>query len=331
MTEKRDMIVIGTSIGGLAALRQIFSELPCDLPAAILVVMHIGSQESILPELLHSYSSLPVRHARDGESIERGTILVAPSDRHLLVDKGFVRLSHGPKENFSRPAIDPLFRSAALAYRHRVIGVVLTGNLDDGTIGLQVIKAYDGVAVVQDPEDAEMPSMPLSAIEHAEVDHRLPLKAIASALVELSSEPLHAGMSDPSNIESADVALIENRIVTEGEPSMDEMEAMGTPSTFTCPECQGALWEVRGARPQRFRCHTGHAFTARSLAAGQQRAAEEAIWAAVRALHEKATMLRRFAKLAHESNRTEAAAEHVAAAEQASHQADVLRQMVGRG
>jgi two-component system chemotaxis response regulator CheB len=325
MSSNRELIVIGTSTGGLGALRQIFAGLPANFPAAVLAVMHIGSNYSILPELLSPHSALPVRYARDGDKIGPGVILLAPPDHHLLVEAENIRLSHGPKENFSRPAIDPLFRSAALNYKGKVIGVVLTGDLDDGTIGLQAIKAYGGTAVVQEPSDSIAPSMPLSAMEYVEIDHCVPLNTIAALLIDLVAQPVD---TRPYHVTCDEHFSVENQLALHGESTMEEVEKIGTPSPFTCPECHGTLWEVEGAQPQRFRCHTGHAFTSRSLIATQNQSTEESIWGAIRALHEKAALHRRFAKSARETNRLEAAAEYAAAAEQAAHQADILRKIV---
>lgn len=326
MDGKPDIIVIGASIGGLVALRRLFARLPAGLPAAILAVMHIGSRESLLPELLAPHSALPVRHARDGDAIAPGTVLIAPPDRHLLVEAGHVCLSHGPKENFARPAVDPLFRSAAIAYRRQAIGVILTGNLDDGTVGLQAIKAYGGTAIVQDPQEAEAPSMPASAIEHVDVDFCLTLDDIAATLVRLVDTALPA--QPVSGF--AGSAPLENRFLTQ-DTGMDELDTIGTHSSLTCPECHGSLWEITGADPLRYRCHTGHAYTARTLAAAQEQMAEEALWAAVRALHEKRSLLKRCARQASDSQRAEAAAEHEAAAEQASRHAEILRKLMGAG
>lgn len=201
--------------------------------------------------------------------------------------------------------------------------MILTGDLDDGTIGLQAIKAYGGIAIVQDPDEATAPGMPRSAIEHVDVDFCLTLEGIADTLVRLAGQPI-----EPAG-EGAVPAWIsvENQFVSTKDAGMGELEKIATLSPFTCPECHGSLWEVDGAAPQRFRCHTGHAFTARYLASAQDRVAEEALWAAVRALHEKEALLKRFEKRAHEDKRLEAAAEHAAAAERTRQHAEALRRM----
>ena len=325
MDQNKPLIVIGASTGGITALKRIFSSLPPQFPAPILAVVHIGSSESILPAIFGMSSSLPVWHAADGAAIEAGAILVAPSDHHLLVEDSRVRLSRGPKENHARPAIDPLFRSAAIAHGGNVIGVVLTGNLDDGTVGLQAIKSYGGIAIVQDPADAEVPSMPRSALEYVDVDYCLPLDEIASTLVRLADGPIARRDAAEDNRK----AIMENRYAAGEDPNALELDQIGTRSVQTCPECGGILWEMKGAAPVRFRCHTGHAFTSQSLLHLQNRFSEDVLWSAVRALHEKHTLLLRLASDARKRNADSTAAEHEAAARLAAQHAEELRKIIG--
>lgn len=325
------LIVIGASVGGLDALGRIVRALPADLAATVLVVSHIGTRDSILPQLLGKSSALPVRHARDLEPLLPSVILLAPPDRHLTVrlanGQAFVELTHGPKENYTRPAIDPLFRSAAEALGRKVIGVILTGHLDDGTVGLQAIKACGGMAVVQEPDDAVAPSMPRSAIEHVQIDLRLPLDEIGPALAALAAARVDAGL--PQQIATAAPAWIgiENQFAR-GEADMDELEKIATPSTYTCPECQGTLWEIRNQHPARFRCHTGHSFTTQVLQQLQTDAAEEALWAAVRALQEKQRLLRDLARKSIHWQHAGAAGEYEKKADEAHRQAEVLRSLL---
>lgn len=178
-------IVVGASAGGVSALVDLAATLPADLPAVVGVVLHVGSQHSILPELLSAHGPLRAVHPRHGERLVPGRIFVAPPDHHMLFTPDGVQLTRGPRENHSRPAIDPLFRSAALHWRDRAIGVVLTGDLDDGTAGLAAIKDCGGTAIVQDPATAFEPSMPASALAHVAVDGCLPLAAIGPALAQL--------------------------------------------------------------------------------------------------------------------------------------------------
>lgn len=188
---RHDIVVIGASAGGLWALEELVADLPADLPAAVFIVVHISARfPSWLPHILQKFAKLPAVHAVDGAAIEAGHIYIAPPDRHLLVKPEYMRVVLGPKENRFRPAIDPLFRTAALAYGKRVVGVVLSGLLDDGTAGLIEIKEQGGVALVQDPQEAMFPSMPQSAIQHAAVDHILPVADIARVLVHLADQPV---------------------------------------------------------------------------------------------------------------------------------------------
>jgi two-component system chemotaxis response regulator CheB len=187
----RDIIVVGASAGGVEALQQLAASLPADFPGSLFVSVHFPEHgTSALPQILARAGPLPALHARDGEPITPGKIYIAPPDHHLLLSRHGVRVVHGPKENGNRPAIDPMFRSAAIAFGPRVIGVVMTGNLDDGTSGLAVIKRRGGKAVVQDPDDALFPSMPRSAIEHVGVDCVVPARMMGGALAQLMAEPV---------------------------------------------------------------------------------------------------------------------------------------------
>jgi two-component system chemotaxis response regulator CheB len=285
------LIVIGASAGGVSALTSVTAALPADLSATVLIVMHIGARRSLLPEILQKLCPLPVRHAEDGVVLADGEVLIAPPDHHLTVEKheGKVRarLWHGPKENYTRPAIDPLFRSAA-AFDGHVIGVVLTGYLDDGTAGLQAIKACGGYAIVQDPADAQVPDMPQSARAYVAVDHVLPLSQIAPLLASLAKAPVSVNDKEPP---ISELIQMENRYI-EGTAGIDDIERIGSRSAYTCPECSGVLWKINGAAPPRFRCHTGHAFSFRTLMELQEQAVEEALWASLRALQEKLRMER---------------------------------------
>ncbi|HEX8886487.1 MAG TPA: chemotaxis protein CheB [Noviherbaspirillum sp.] len=326
MGENNTVIVIGASLGGLGALRTIFSRLPVSFPAPILVVMHVGSHESMLPSILSLSTVLSVRHAENGMTLEAGRILVAPSDQHLLVERHQVRLTHGPKENHARPAIDPLFRSAAIAHGSRVIGVILTGNLDDGVVGLQAIKDYGGTAIVQDPREAEAPCMPQSALAYVDVDYCLPLDGIASKLLELADRSERAAV----HIQASERDIMENRFASGDEPIpvIADLDRIGTRSTQTCPECGGTLWEINDSFPVRFRCHTGHSLTGNAMVRVQNRLSEDAIWSAVRALHEKHTLHKRLATDALRRGAADVANEHRAAAEQANQHAQALRKII---
>jgi two-component system chemotaxis response regulator CheB len=324
MRPNNKVIVIGASTGGLNALKKIFSALPADLPAPIFVVLHIGPSESILPKILGMHSKLPVVHATDGAVIESGKIFVAPPDHHLVLEADHMHLSRSARENHARPAIDPLFRSAAVAYRRRVIGVVLTGNLDDGTVGLQAIKAYGGTAIVQDPDEAEAQSMPLSASRYVDTDYCLGLDEIAPTLTRLA----HQAAAEDNMMNENRAVSLENKVALTGRIFEDEIDSIGTRSTQTCPECGGNLWSIDGSNPLRFRCHTGHAYTAESLLQHQSESTEQAVWAAVRALHERYTLLKRLADGARTNGYDQQAQEYEASAASAAEHAESLRQLI---
>lgn len=315
-----DILLIGASAGGVQALSTVVGGLPRDLPAAVFVVLHIAPYgRSAMPSILSRAGVLPATHAEDGEPIEPGRVYVAPADHHLMLEPGRVRLSRAPTENGQRPSVDVLFRSAAQAYGPRCIGVVLTGNLDDGTIGLAVVKKYGGLAVAEDPEDADYPSMPRSAIQNVAVDHVSPLAGLAPLLVELVREPV---------AEASPLPEVED-MKTELEHGNDP-EEKGVPSDLTCPDCGGSLRESRVDGVIHFRCRTGHAYSPETLLVKQADVVDAAIWAAVRALQENAELARRMdrrlqqtglsARIAHER--------YERRAQEAEHHAEVLRRLL---
>ncbi|MGF6367590.1 two-component system chemotaxis response regulator CheB [Paraburkholderia sp. RAU6.4a] len=282
----RDFIVIGTSSGGVDALRSLASQLPVDMPASIAVVLHIGAHGSMLPALLNQAGPLPAKHAQDGEHYAPGRIYVAPPDRHLVVEDGLLRLLHGAKENFARPAIDPLFRTAAAQIGPRAIGVILTGLLDDGTAGLEAIQACGGATLVQDPADAFASEMPRHASPFA--DHVLPLDQMGQCLVKLTGGNAGAlGKNGRARREATDRIVLEQDAWLAGTTAFEAIRGLATPSTFTCPECNGTLWRMTGSRVMRYRCHTGHAYSAASLGDGRMTDAEDSLRKALRALRER--------------------------------------------
>jgi two-component system chemotaxis response regulator CheB len=302
MTTPTRIVMIGASSGGVAALTELTAALPKDFPVAVLIVLHIGAHRSSLPELLALRCPLDVAPGRHGELPVPGTVRVAPPDEHMVIVGGRIELTRSAKENHTRPALDPLFRSGALEFGPAAIGVVLTGSLDDGTAGLQAIKAMGGIAVVQDPADAAEPSMPASALRYVRVDHCVPLRAMPALLASLARQPIEAAVPSNGNgmtQEYATMSPTQQRLVHEQALMLghgnfiDHLQAIGQPSMFTCPECHGALWELRDVTPRRLRCHTGHAFTERSLQQAQTEGADEALWAALRALQEKERLLAR--------------------------------------
>jgi two-component system, chemotaxis family, protein-glutamate methylesterase/glutaminase len=240
----------------------------------------------------------------------------------LLVNDGSLRLTQGPKENWARPAIDPLFRSAALSFGARAIGIVLTGNLDDGTAGLQAIKSCDGVAIVEDPATAFAPSMPASALESVAVDYVLPIEAIGRQLQALIMEASRASSSAPEKVR------MEHAAASGAANVMAELQKIATPSALVCPECGGSLWEIREGRPSRYRCHTGHAFTLKSLKWAMDQSTEKAIWSAVRALQERAVLSRQIAERHRSAARSVEAASLSAQADADEVHAKKLRSLI---
>jgi two-component system chemotaxis response regulator CheB len=283
----RDIVVVGASAGGIQALRDLIGGLPADFSGAVLVVVHTSPHgPSALPRVLEWVGGLPAAHARHGEAIAGGRIYVAPPDYHLLVRPGHVELSHGPRENHSRPAVDPLFRSAARAYGPRVIGVVLSGALGDGAAGLMAIKARGGIAIVQDPAEAIVDGMPRSALQLVEVDRVLPAAEIAPALVRFAGEP---GVDAVSDDERANQTIRDDIAEHTRDGRHDAL------TLYSCPDCGGSLWQIEEGPLVRFQCHVGHIFGAEALLGLKSEEVEAALWSCVRLLKEKATLTRQLA------------------------------------
>jgi two-component system chemotaxis response regulator CheB len=317
-----DIVVVGASAGGVEALRTIVSELPADLPAAVFVVLHVPAiATSVLPAILQRAGELPAAHAEDGAEIERGRVYIAPPDHHLLIQPGFIRVNSGPKENGYRPAIDPTFRTAAATYGSRVIGVVLSGVLDDGSAGLAAVKSHGGRALVQDPEDALYPMMPKSAIQAAEPDLVLPPTELAAAIVSISHE------AAPKTLVPTGDALLDDERFIEIDRAASDSPQSGSPSGFVCPDCGGALWESEEETGLReFRCRTGHGYSVETLAAEQTEVVESALWGALRALEERAAMARRMAARFRERGSKTSAARFEQQADAAGQQALTIRE-----
>ncbi|HUQ74962.1 MAG TPA: chemotaxis protein CheB [Burkholderiales bacterium] len=304
----KDIVVIGASAGGMGALETLVASLPEDLPAAVFIVWHLApGVESVLPRVLTRAGPLPAAHPKDGDAIEPGHIYVAPNDRHLLLERGYVRVTKGPKENRFRPAVDPLFRSAAYVYSTRAIGIVLSGALDDGTAGLWAIKLRGGTAIVQDPAEAMHRSMPLSALANVDVDHKLRVGEMGVLLDRLTREP---AMPEPMMAaEDRDKMASEIRIARDPGPHIDEFLQFGDLSPYTCPECHGVLTTIREGTVVRFRCHTGHALSAGTLLESAAEQVERRLMDAVRALEETVMLLNQFGEQYAKQGDT-AAAEH---------------------
>lgn len=289
-----DVIVIGTSAGGVEALMQLVRGLPADIPAAIFIVLHIARRgTSLLPQILLKEGNLPAFFPKSGQAIEHGRIYIAPNDQHLLVKQGCVLLNNGPRENGFRPGIDPLFRTAAHAYGKRVVGVVLTGLLDNGSAGLVSVKEHGGIAIVQDPTDAMFPAMPENALKVVEADYVLPLADMAETLVTLARTPI------AHNAEPRALANSGNDSAETGNNESIHYHDEGKISELVCPECGGVLVEFRGGKEDKlvnFRCRVGHRYSLHSMMVYQSETTEAALWAAVRALEESSTVSRRMAQ-----------------------------------
>lgn len=320
-----DIIVIGCSAGGLEALLRLVRNLPSDLPAALFVVQHFpANSTSFLPDILSRAGPLPAAHPEDGETIVQGRIYVAPPDHHLLINPGHILLRHGPKESSHRPAIDPLFRTAAKAYGRRVVGVLLSGMLDDGSAGLLDIKTHGGVTVVQDPEDALYPQMPRNAIESVDVDHILPVSTMGRLLIQLALEPVAEQREMLMNKEpKPDSAEF-------GDAALKTHELPDPPSSLTCPDCGGALWERDQGRFINFRCHVGHAYSTESLLSEQSEMLERALWASLRILEERRALMDQLTSRARTRNHSLSAEQFEENAQEAEQHAQTIRQVLTR-
>ena len=323
----RNIIVIGASAGGFEALKKLVGDLPADFAASIFIVWHLSPDiRGVLPQVLNRAGTIHAAHAYDNEPIEPNRIYVAPPDRHLLVEPGRVRVTRGPKENRFRPAVDPLFRSAAYAYNNRVIGVILSGALDDGTAGLWTIKQRGGLAIVQDPSDAEVPSMPQNALREVAVDYSVPMAEMARLLVRLATEQIKE--TSQAVMEDDEKNRIEIRIAEEQNAFAMGVMQLGELSPFTCPDCHGVLLILKNGNLKRFRCHTGHAFSANSLLATVTENIEDSLYTAIRGVEESILLLNHLGDHFAESNQKKLAALYFQKANEAEGRAQFVRQAV---
>ena len=324
MTRAKHLVVIGASAGGIEALRAIVAQLPEDFPAPICIVLHTSPQSpGVLDAILNRSGRLLATNAVNGERLQPGHIYVAPPDRHLVIEPGIVRVTKGPRENRFRPAIDPLFRSAAQVYGPAAIGVILTGSLDDGTDGLWAIKQLGGCAIVQDPLEALFPSMPQHAMDHVDVDYVLPLADIPPMLMQLTSEAV-----EPAAAEAPELLKVEVKIAMEHNPIDAGLERIGKPSKFACPECHGVLLELKEGTRTKFRCHTGHAYSVASLLAAIAEGIEDSLWNAIRALEEGQLLMTQMADHLRSSHDPAAADQLLDRANAAHRQGEAIRQLV---
>lgn len=321
-----DIIVVGTSAGGVGALQTLIGLLPADLPASVFIVLHIAAESPrLLADILNRAGELPCTYAQDEEAIEPGHVYLAPPDRHLLLERGKMILSRGPKENRHRPAIDTLFRSAAVAYGPRVAGVILTGNLTNGTAGLLAVKEAGGITIVQDPDDALYTGMPSNALKYVPVDYCLLMSEIPDKLVELARDPVPEEAS-----EASDKARIEQKIIQDPVGRKEDLAKIGRLSSLSCPECTGTLFEIDDESLLRYRCFVGHAYTAEVLKEALSDELEQALWLALRTLENSIMLKQRMLQHAQERQHAytaEGVEEQVQEAREAS---EVIRQALLR-
>jgi two-component system chemotaxis response regulator CheB len=322
-----DVIAIGASAGGVGSLQRVVEHVPADFPAAILIALHLPDGiRSMLADILTRAGSLPATQAVNDEPILPRHIYIAPAGFHLTARGGRLVVSRGAREHGVRPAIDPLFRSVALAYGPRAIGIVLSGLLDDGTVGLREIKRAGGIAIVQDPRDTEWPSMPQSALTHVDVDYSVPATQIGSLLQQIVMPQRRVAMmpqhNDSANVKEEVVDLTMHR---------DERDHPGEPSPYSCPDCGGVLWELSDEDLIRFRCRVGHAFTSETLTTEQAITVEHALWTALRALEEQAAVRRRMAERASHQGTAASADQYQNRARELERQALQVRTLLLQG
>lgn len=301
---RRDTVVIGASAGGIEALKRLLAIFPADLAASVFVTLHLApSSESELAQVLARSTPLEVKFAEDRMQTRLGCVYLAPPDRHLVINDGDVGLIHGPLENRARPAIDPMFRSAAVRRRSRVIGVILTGQLDDGSAGLLAVKRCGGIALIQHPHDAAADSMPKSAANALGtlLDGAYTIEQLGRRIVHLAGEPVTHAISVPPEL------ALEQDISEHLETANEQVTRLGELAPLTCPECAGPLVKMADAAVHRYRCFTGHAFSAETLLADQQHRVERALWAAVRSLEERGHTLLALANASRGSGYTKGA------------------------
>lgn len=326
---KRDIVVIGGSAGSIEVLIDLVKKLPEDLNAAVFVVLHLPAMyKSSLDKILTKAGTLPVVFAEDGEKFSKGTIYLAPPDHHLLIEGGRTLVKKGPKENRFRPSIDALFRSAAYNYGERVIGVVLTGMMDDGTSGLWSIKRLGGVTLVQNPSEAVHPGMPNSVLQNVDVDKVISVKDLPAILQDLMKEPIEHSNGKGNNEHEHELMKTEVAIAA-GKNALERgILDMGTFTPFTCPECHGALVSFKEGNHTRFRCHTGHAFSSSALLDELTKSVEDSFWNTLRGMEETILLLEAKGKELESGGDRDAAKEFYKKAQEVRDQSHQIRKII---
>jgi two-component system chemotaxis response regulator CheB len=321
----RDILAIGTSAGGVEALRFLAGEFSRDFPASVLVTIHLSSgHRSELDAILTQAGPLPARFAADGEKLERSRIYLAPRERHLILDEGHLRLGSGPRENNVRPAIDPLFRSAGLCCGLRAVGAVLTGTMGDGAAGLLALKQCGGITVVQDPSDAAFAEMPETAVIRAKPDHIVSLAGMPALFEKLVRQPPGMPAAAPDNL------AYEVDLASGGRGSMDRMDRIGKRSVLACPDCHGSMWEIEEGDLVRYRCHEGHAYTAEVMSLSLDENLRGAFASALRALDERVALARKLESQASAGGRSLSARSWADKAREYEQEAQIVRDSIRR-
>ncbi|HEY9000305.1 MAG TPA: chemotaxis protein CheB [Mucilaginibacter sp.] len=288
------VVVIGGSAGGYQAVADLMAHVPADLDTSFFVVVHVSRKSvgAILVQHIQRNTSYQCSLAKDNEPIKKGHLYVAPPDFHLIIKNGHMRVFRGPHENRWRPSIDVLFRSAAAAYDSNTVGIILSGLLDDGTSGMSAIKRSGGICIVQEPHDAEFDDMPNNVLNNVNVDHSVPVSEMGYVLDDIFSKPFQN--KDLKKV--PDDVKIESEITERMNTNMNELDKIGVRSNYSCPDCGGALWEMKDDTVPRYRCYTGHVFTGNVLLEKQAEGLEESIWISIRMLEERRNLLKRMAK-----------------------------------
>jgi two-component system chemotaxis response regulator CheB len=320
------IIVIGASAGGINALCELVAQFQKEIDAAIFIVLHLSRRGvgDYLKHRLQQYTELTCHLATDELAIEKGNIYIAQPDFHLIVKKGVCKLTDGTQENRWRPSIDVLFRSAAAAYGEQVIGVMLTGLLDDGTSGMIAIKRSGGLCMVQDPNEAEYPEMPLSVLNNVEVDYSVPLAQMGFIISEHIRTAVWHNTPIPADV-LAEAELAE-KVVT----SIAAVAEIGSHSLYACPDCGGGLWEKEDNGFKRYRCHIGHTYSQLDLMKKQQEQVESTLWIALRMMEERRNLLKRIADKERKNGLNILSADHQERAEELEQHIDILKKIIFR-